>query len=174
MNSCEQFRLWGTNYVTFQTGLIKDAEKSPGVSQKYCEIGERLFNVLELTRQDSLIQNFARNQADAGTTNAQIAEALKLMAEIASRQNATPLATAPDVQTMAPTISAEQAAFDQQPEPSVIANAIDVESAEGIAVSAPLAIKTCSDTTANGEDCHGPTAKTIKGKPYCRHHPKTD
>lgn len=88
LNSCAQYRLWGKEYVDYQTNLIDEAKKFPGVNQRYDEISERLFVALEITRQDSLITDFARNQNRQVESDGDIKTAIGLMAQILARQEA--------------------------------------------------------------------------------------
>lgn len=81
LRSCDQFRLWGKEYVDAQTAAIKDAEKKPGVSQRYDEIAERLFECLELTREDGLIKNFAIAQNQQAEQNQEFKTVVTWMAQ---------------------------------------------------------------------------------------------
>jgi hypothetical protein len=80
LRSCLQYRDWGKTYVDFQTQVIKETEKSPG-GARYDEVAERLFKQLELTRQDSLVADMARNSNDTQAQNTSIAAALEKVAE---------------------------------------------------------------------------------------------
>lgn len=88
LQSCRDYRSFGKAYIAYQTTQIKDAEKVPGVFQRYDEIAERLFEQLEITRSDSLITDFARqNNSNAETTD-KIADAISLLAKNTQNQPA--------------------------------------------------------------------------------------
>lgn len=80
--SCSDFRDWGMSYLQYQTGVIKETDKVPGAA-RYDEIAERLFGVLEVTRQDELVKDFAKQSNDSQTVTAQLAEAIGRLTSLA-------------------------------------------------------------------------------------------
>lgn len=78
--SCSEFYDWGKAYVDYQTMAIKETEAKPG-GVRYDEVAERLFKMLNLTREDKLVQSFASNQAAAESANTAMATAIAKLAE---------------------------------------------------------------------------------------------
>ena len=78
--SCSDFYDWGKAYVDFQTSIIKETEKVPG-GARYDEVGERLFRVLGLSRQDQLVENLSRGQENAASSTDKIADTMRMIAE---------------------------------------------------------------------------------------------
>jgi DNA polymerase-1 len=78
--SCSEFYDWGKAYVDYQTMAIKETEAKPG-GVRYDEVAERLFKMLNLTREDKLVQTFASNQAAAESANTAMATAIAKLAE---------------------------------------------------------------------------------------------
>lgn len=111
LQSSQEFRIWGSAYVKFQTEAIKKAEGTAGI-QTYDEIAERLFGMLDLTREDKLVADLAQRAHQSNDQTGQITTALTMLAEILSRTQdpeipRVPVATqftegTPDVQTATP------------------------------------------------------------------------
>jgi hypothetical protein len=118
LRSCDQYQSFARKYIQFQTGLIKDAEKFPGVSQQYDEIAERFFVSLEITRQDSLIQNLALQQNQSVEANSDIKTAISLLTQVVAGQVQQSATFAPVQQN--PTMTAsDKEAYAKSLEPSV-------------------------------------------------------
>lgn len=81
LKACQNYRLWAVAYIANQTEQIKDAEKIQGARARYDEIAENLFKECDLTREDGLIQSFAKQQIDSSQTNKTIADAVSIMAK---------------------------------------------------------------------------------------------
>lgn len=86
IQSCDQFEIWGKEYVDKQTAAIEDSKDVKGYKFRYDEISERLFTFLDITRRDSFVEDFARSAADmtrqaqSGGSDPELKEAMKLMA----------------------------------------------------------------------------------------------
>lgn len=77
IRSCEDYLAWGKAYLKYQTDAINEAKKHPGVSVRYDEVAERLFGFLEITREDSLIENLTNRQGH----NEKLEEVLSILAK---------------------------------------------------------------------------------------------
>lgn len=166
--SCEQFRLFGTEYIKFQTMQIKDAEKTPGAYQGYDEIAERLFGYLEITRQDSLIQDAARQQ-NVATQNSQdvlqaVGDLAKVVAGLVALQaqggNASvpPVLSQPQPATQNPnTLEFSESAITEIVEPgeTETAEVVENKTAAGLGIT---------EAEAQTETISNPTPKTNKNK----------
>ncbi len=148
--SCQQFRLYGSEYIATQSKLIKEAEKIQGVLQVYDEIGERFFKYLELTRQDSLIQDFAKQTADANSSQSEIAKAISLMTQLLARNEA---ATGALINQPAPAAKGNNAppAFSDLAGSEIIPGKEENKSADG----ADSDSVSCEIPKTSGEACQG-------------------
>jgi hypothetical protein len=72
--SCEQFREWGSSYIAFQLARMEEVKTQGGI--RHDEIAERLFPMLEITRKDELVKDFARQQNDSAGISQQLVETL--------------------------------------------------------------------------------------------------
>lgn len=195
--SCDQYAVWGKDYIDQQTAIIQGAKQFPGVVQRYDEVAERLFIALELTRQDNLIQDFARNQNAADERGAKIENALEMMAQILANQQGINIgdtkSNEPVIPTHLPDLSAEQAynesvlgqsvveedddsdgdhKTDDAESEGIVLDDSETEEAEAL-TEEELAIGKCSEENAEGKPCGMKPSRRIDGKLYCRYHPKT-
>lgn len=120
LQSCDQYEIWGKEYIDQQTSIIKGAEKFPAVVQRYDEIAERLFITLELSRPDNLIKDIVKDHNRQAEKDASMDTALKMLAEgqalmakiLANQQGVAIGETAPDPEAAAtvpdPGLSPEQ------------------------------------------------------------------
>lgn len=110
LQACTDFYDWGKGYVDFQTQVIAETKEVPG-GARYDEIAERLFTVLELTRQDSLVKDFAKQQNDRNQGDNDIKAAIGLLTELVAQQSRAETSLPPAVeQAPAPVTVAEAAA----------------------------------------------------------------
>lgn len=117
LQACVDFYDWGKAYVDFQTQVINETKEVPG-GARYDEIAERLFGVLELTRQDSLVKDLVKQQNDRDQGDSEIKTAIGMMAKILAKQEAAEQSLPPvEAQAPAPVTRAEAAAeFDRATE----------------------------------------------------------
>ncbi|HXG84772.1 MAG TPA: hypothetical protein VNI84_12185 [Pyrinomonadaceae bacterium] len=106
LQSAANYRIFGKAYIDYQTSVIKDAEKIPGVVQRYDEIAERLFDELEFTRQDSLIADFARRNNQAADTTDKLTEAISLLAKSQAAKQETVAQPSADIKTLTESVAA--------------------------------------------------------------------
>ena len=118
LQSCRDYRLFGKAYIDYQTSVIKDAEKVAGVFQRYDEIAERLFEQLEITRQDSLITDFARQNNQTAETTEEFKKAMILLANASVNSPASSeIAELKSIVANLAKVVAGQAALQAQPMP---------------------------------------------------------
>ncbi len=106
LQSAASYRIFGKAYIDYQTSVIKDAEKIPGVVQRYDEIAERLFEELEFTRADSLIADFARRNNQASETNDKLTEAITMLAQNQANNQQSVAAPSADIKALSESVAA--------------------------------------------------------------------
>lgn len=198
LKSCTDFRKFGTRYIAAQSLAIEQSKKTDGI-QVYDEIGERFFVMLELTRQDSLIKDFVKNNNQTGQTNEQLTQAITLLTQLLIGQQGAQTNFAPAIGQTVPPESKPQsplaAGFSGDAQTSIVetdeadeADDVD-EAAEAAEAAAELkenssvnSVATeltpeivalgCSDYNKNNEPCGGRVTKLVDGLGYCGVHPK--
>ncbi len=200
LQSCDQFMLWGQNYVKRQSEFIEIAKKAPGaVVATYDEISERLFVFLDITRRDAFVDDFARNAANSAAGNANVGEAISKLTDIAqllantqgisigTKQPESPAETLPQHAEMTSEQLSEEMMSEHVVVETVVEDAngpVDTNEEIGLDDQDDMATQAlteeektqgkCSDTNAEGKPCSAKPTRRIDHKLYCNHHPKAD
>lgn len=162
LRSAQEFRLWGIEYVKTQTAAIKKAEGTAGY-QAYDEIGERLFDMLDITREDKLVVDLARRAQDSQVQTGSIGTALTMLAELLQRGQ----------QPNAERVPVPPALTELQPEVQTATPLEDIllQPRDLNTTNTPISNLTVSELSAVGEDFDEslPVASsigdTVAGKP---------
>lgn len=110
LQACTDYYDFGKAYVDFQTQVINETKEVPG-GARYDEVAERLFTVLELTRQDSLVKDIVKQQNDRSQGDSEMKTAIGLLTELVAKQARAETSLTPAVeQAPVPVTQAEAVA----------------------------------------------------------------
>lgn len=76
LHACDEFRIWGTNFVAIEHGQIKIGTHTSGHVYEYSDTAQLLMEQLEITRQDQQFQTVARMQEEQARAATLMMEAL--------------------------------------------------------------------------------------------------
>lgn len=76
LHSCDEFRMWGTNFVATEHGQVKVGTHSSGHVYEYSDTAQLLMEQLEITRQDQQFQAVAKMQEEQSRAQIAMMEAL--------------------------------------------------------------------------------------------------
>lgn len=76
LHACDEFRIWGTNFVAVEHGQIKIGTHASGHVYEYSDTAQLLMEQLEITRQDQQFQTVARMQEEQARASTLMMQAL--------------------------------------------------------------------------------------------------
>jgi hypothetical protein len=150
LESCDQYRRWGTAYLDAMARLVKAAPTPGGNVYQWSPLAVMLFEQLELNREEFLMRKSTEDRQSDAATSRELDEMRSLMNQFL-----------PAIGKLAQM----EVARSTRPDGQLI---------EKLEVPVDYALQTCADSNARGEACKAKVVKEIDGVFYCLNHPRAE